>query len=195
MKQNYLPQDNEHFLIEELKNDSYKAFDRIYQLYAKRLYAFCLQYIKIREDAEEVVEDVFVHLWEMRKEIKQEETLKPLLFIMTKNYLINAYRSQANSPIYEDYVNYQNILSAEDSFNIEYDDFVKHFKIALRNLSPTQQKVIELSKIKLYGNREIAEKLCLSEQTVKNQLSLGLKALKKELGKNRWIVGLLFLVN
>lgn len=48
-------------LIHALKASSRRAFDEIYRLYAGRLYAFCLQYCKVREDAEEIVEDVFVN--------------------------------------------------------------------------------------------------------------------------------------
>ena len=187
---------NEKVLIRELKKDSQKALDSIYKMYARRLYAFCLQYTKSKENAEEIVEDVFVWIWVNRRDIHQEETLRSLLFIRAKHYLINAYRSRINSPVYEDYVSYQDELTADDiEQHMEYEDFVHQLRNALTKLPITQRQVIELSKIQQVSNKEIAVKLSLSEQTVKNQLSLGLKNLRKELNKVPFLFWLLFFVN
>lgn len=188
-------QDNEPQLILLLKNNSYKAFDRIYHMYAKRLYAYSLQFTKSQEESEEIVQDVFMRLWTNRAKIRQEDTLRSLLFIMTKHYLINAFRTKINQPEYEEYVNYRNELSVDDtSRHLEYEEFVAKFHAILKTLPETQQKVLILSKIEQLTNKEIAEKLSLSEQTVKNQLSLGLKALKEKLG-SLWICFMLLFIN
>jgi RNA polymerase sigma-70 factor, Bacteroides expansion family 1 len=187
---------NERVLISELKRGSQKALDSIYKMYAKRLYAFCLQYTKSKENAEEIVEDVFVWIWVNRCDIHQEETLRSLLFIRAKHYLINAYRSHINSPVYEDYVNYQDELITDDiQQHMEYEDFIHQLRNALTKLPHTQQQIIELSKIQQVSNKDIAMQLSLSEQTVKNQLSLGLKNLRKELNKVPFLFWLLFFVN
>lgn len=174
----------EHILIAELKRGSKDAFDQIYKLYAGKLLAYCVHYTKSREDAEEIVQDVFVSLWNSRESIRQEETLHSLLFTISKHRIINAFRSTINSPVYEDYVNYQNELSAgEDCDWIEYERYVKIVKEAICRLPSTQQRVITLSRFYQLSNKEIAERLTLSEQTVKNQLSLGLKTLRELLAK------------
>jgi RNA polymerase sigma-70 factor (ECF subfamily) len=175
---------NEAILILSLKKGSHKAFDRIYQLYAKRLYGYCLQFTKSPEDSEEIVQDVFVKLWINRENIRQEETIRSLLFIMTKHHIINAFHSKINHPVYEEYVNYEEMISVNDTCqHLEYQEFVAKFKKAIQALPPTQRKVISLSKMKELSNKEIAKKLALSEQTVKNALSVGLKKLKEELSK------------
>ncbi|MDR2563276.1 MAG: RNA polymerase sigma-70 factor [Prevotellaceae bacterium] len=165
-------------LIRELKHGSHKAFDRIYQMYARRLYAYSLQFTKSPADSEEIVQDVFVRLWLNREKIKQEETLCAMLFVMAKNLLINAFRSKINRPVFEDYLNFKNEISVNDTpNNLEYCDFLVQFQKALASLPPTQRKVIALSRIEDLTNKEIAKRLSLSEQTVKNQLSAGLKTL------------------
>ena len=175
---------HEHLLIAGLKKGSKEAFDEIYRLYAGRLLAYCVQYTKCREDAEEIVQDVFVALWNSRRDIRQEETLRSLLFTISKHRVINAYRSTLNSPVYEDYVDYQNDLSvSEDCHPMEYEQYVRIVKDAIRRLPSTQQRVITLSRFSQLSNKEIAERLSLSEQTVKNQLSIGLKALREMLAK------------
>jgi RNA polymerase sigma-70 factor (ECF subfamily) len=175
-------------LIQGLKAGSYKAFDGIYKMYAKRLYAYSLQFTKSSEDAEEIVQDVFVKLWTNREKIKQEDTLRSLLFIMTKHHLINAFHSKVNEPIYEDFVDYKNEISVNDTGQqLEYEDFERKFTKAVMQLPLTQQKVVKLSKIEQLSNKEIAEKLSLSEQTVKNQLSIALKELRKAFVCSIWI--------
>lgn len=169
-------------LITQLKASSHRAFNEIYRLYAGRLYAFCMEYCKIREDAEEIVEDVFVKLWTIRKSIRQEETLKSLLFTISHNLVINAYRRTVNSLDYAEYVEITDTLSADNPSNkIEYEEFVKRLRLELSYLPETKQHVIHMSRVEGLTNKEIAIKLGLSEQTVKNQLSLGLKQLHKKL--------------
>ena len=175
---------SEHLLIADLKKGSKEAFDEIYRRYAGRLLAYCVQYTKCREDAEEIVQDVFVALWNNRQAIRQEETLQSFLFTISKHRVINAYRSTLNSPVYEDYVDYQNKLSADEDYHrVEYEKYVRIVKDAIRRLPSTQQRVITLSRFSQLSNKEIAERLSLSEQTVKNQLSIGLKTLRELLAK------------
>lgn len=184
----------ERCLIQDLKRGSHKAFDKIYQMYFKRLYAYSLQFTKSAEESEEIVQEVFVKLWVNRTQIKQDETLRSLLFIMAKHHLINAYRFKINHPIYEEYINYTDVLSTDDACHqLEYDEFMQRFYKIMKTLPITQQKVINLSRIQQLPNKEIAQKLLLSEQTVKNQLSLGLKTLKEKLNKIILITMLLFI--
>ena len=188
---------SEQRLIIELKRGSQKAFDDIYEMYSKRLFAYCLQYTKSVEDAEDIVQDVFVKLWINRENIRQEVTLRSLLFIMSKYSLINAYRSRVNSLLYEDYVATYMGAASENDMNsqLEYDDFVHHVKKILKDLPITQRSVVELSRIEQLNNKEIAEKLSLSEQTVKNQLSLGLKILREKLKEFLTLLWMLYFIN
>lgn len=186
----------EQMLIQDLKKSSRKAFNEIYAMYAKRLYAYCLQYSKSVEDAEDIVQDVFVHLWKIRKEIRQEETLKSLLFIMSKNRLINAYHVRISSPIYEDFMNCRHLVSSSDPTDkLEYKEFIFQIKSIIKELPVTQRRVLELSLLHQLGNKEIAKELLLSEQTVKNQLSIGLKKIREFIKRTLIIIILLLSVN
>jgi RNA polymerase sigma-70 factor (ECF subfamily) len=182
--ENYHSIDNEEYLIHQLKNGSYDAFDKIYQLYVKRLYAYCFRFTKSHENSEEIVQDVFVKLWTNRENIKHENTLSPLLFIMVKHNLINAFRAKVNQPVYEEYVDYKEKTSVNDTlWHMEYQEFVAQFRKATQILPPTIQKVVTLSKIHQLSNKEIAEELKLNDQTVRNSLSVGLKKLKEILSR------------
>jgi RNA polymerase sigma-70 factor (ECF subfamily) len=185
---------NEKELITLLKQGSQRAFDSLYQMYSKRLYAYCYQYTKSREETEEIVQDVFLKLWLNKSSVRQEDTIKNLLFTIARNQLINAYKSNLNSYVFEDYVDYCNTqeLSVNDTgHKVEYDDFRKALRKAMTHLSETQQKVFEYCKLRQLSNKETARRLSLQEQTVKNQLSIALKILREELSK---IITLIFLL-
>ncbi len=71
---------NEEELVYQLKQESQDAFNRIYNMYSARLYAYCMQYVKSREDTEEIVQDVFIKLWINRHSIIHGDT-SALLFL------------------------------------------------------------------------------------------------------------------
>lgn len=183
----------ENQLIDELRKGSHRAFDTIYRMYSKRLYAYSLQFTKSPEEAEEIVQEVFLRLWTHRAAIRQDVTLRSLLFVMAKHHLINSYRQKLNAPEYEEYVEYIHALPAEEAHSrLEYQEFLARLRRIMQTLPATQQRVIRLSRIEGLSHKEIAEKLSLSEQTVKNQLSLGLKTLREKMDKLLWLFLLLF---
>lgn len=184
--------------IKDLKNGSRKAFNALYEIYSSRLYGYCYQWTKSHEDAEEIVQDVFVKLWIHRDSIENEETILYFVFKIAKNQLINMYRSNVNSAIYEEYLQYSNTssLSIDDTaYAVEYDDFCKLLNKIKETLPETQQKVYEYSKLRHFSNQEIADALGLSEQTVKNQLSLALKVFRENLnGYNLMLLVVIFYI-
>ena len=170
---------NEEELVYQLKQESQDAFNRIYNMYSARLYAYCMQYVKSREDTEEIVQDVFIKLWINRHSIIHGEHLSAFIFKIAKNQIINRYKSRINS-----YYNEEQCSVSDTSAIVEYDDFCKSLKKAMKNLSSTQREVIECVKLNQMSVKETAVKLRLKEQTVKNALSAGLKVLKEILKKS-----------
>lgn len=170
---------SERELILNLTNGSVEAFNRVYDIYAKRLFAYTRQYIRSEEQSEEIVQDVFLNLWQMRSRISNTESLKSLLFKIAKSRLIDAYRSQVNSPVFEDYVAYCESIQTLDYHQMEYDDFIRLLKSSIDALPPKQKKIITLVKLEGLSQAEVAERMGLSLQTVRNLLSTGIKTLKK----------------
>ncbi len=177
-----------------MRRGSTHAFDELYRMYVRRLLGFCLQVSKSREDAEEIVQDTFVQLWRHREQIRQAESLKSFLFTTARNRVVNAYRSLASSAVYEDYVDHLDIMGGEEAgVRLSYQEFVHQLETVLSELPPRQSRVIRLSRLEDKSNKEIAQILSLSEQSVKNQLSLGLKSLRNKL-QARGYLGALFLM-
>lgn len=176
---------NDKELVCRMQNGSKDAFNRIYAKYARKLYLYSFQYVKSREDAEEIVQDVFVKLWVYRRNILNGELLNAFIFRIAKNQIINRYKSCLRSAVYEEYVEYCNDIRfsvADAAVPLEYDDFCKRLNKAMESLTDTQRKAVDYVKIQNFTIKEAAEKLRLKEQTVKNAVTAGLKTLRQILG-------------
>lgn len=188
--------ERESKLIEQLRSQgSVKAFSDLYDFYAPRLYAFCLRMSKSREDAEEIVQDTFVWLWRNKASLPPQKSLSTILFLKTRHLLINLYRANLNSPQYKEYLACSDMasgLSASDK--LDYNDLVNTIDKAMARLSATQQKVVKMVKLQGYPTKEVSEKLGLTEQSVRNQLFLGLKQIRKALGDNSLAIELILLL-
>lgn len=181
---------DESYYIKALKKGSYEAFDIVYDMYSSRLYGYCYQYTKSHEDTQDIVQEVFAALWRYRESIRDENTILYFLFQIAKNRLINRFRSQVNSPVFEEYVSYCDELkhSVNDTSRlVEFDDFKQKIKHIKSKLPSMQRKIYEYSREQELSNKEIAGLMELSEQTVKNQLSLALKVFREKLADYKYI--------
>ena len=182
-------------LIRELKAGSIPAFNELYERYFSKVYSYCLQISKSPQKAVDITQEVFLKLWEYRKSIRSVDSINPLLFKMAKNNLISAYREALNSKTYEDYVLYSQSMSDEKSSRIEYMDFLKILNQCVRELPKIEREVLLMSRKQLLKNKEIAAKLGLSEQTVKNRLVSAVKHLKELLRKGGHLTMLYFILH
>lgn len=188
---------NEKRHIKELKSGSREAFNLLYEYYSPQLYSYSLHWTKSHEKSEGIVQNVFMKLWLKRSTIKNEESISHFLFTTAKFQLINTYRKNVHSPIFEEYTQYKDeiklsVNKTDDPIN--YDEFCEIIEKIKRTLPPTQQKVFDYSIFQQLNIAEIAEKMNLNKQTVRNQLSLALKVFRKELDKNAWLL-LLIIIN
>lgn len=181
--------------ILELNRGSYRAFDALYSLYSRRLYAFALKMTKSHSDAKEIVQDTFVRLWLNRKNVLAEDSFQSYLFTIAKNTLLNKIRTLINAPVFVDYMEYMNeIHLTEETMTemMDIDVFKNKLAKAKGLLSETQKNVFELIKELGLSHTEVAKQLNLSEQTVRNQLSLALKTLRKKLADNPLLFAIFF---
>lgn len=171
----------EQSLAASLKKGSVEAFDTIYRMYASKLLGYVSQATRNKEDAEEIVHDIFLDLWKSRERLQLDKGFKVLLFSLAYRRRIDYFRKHLKSPIFEDYTNFQNDLVTTDDRPLEYNDFLKIFRKALEGLPEKYERLIILSRFEELTNKEIAKKMNIKERTVANELSLALKYLRSEL--------------
>jgi len=181
---------SEKELIEGLKQGSQYDFNRLYDLYADHLYGFAHKLSRSSVVAEEIVQDTFLTVWQKRELIDPSFSFKAFLFTVAKNRILNLFRSSVRQFEFEDFVIHSNSITLSENSTdekISYNEFLEIVKVAKEVLPARQLEIFELSKEQDMSNKEIAELLDISEQTVKNQLVSALKTLRDKLSSSQFL--------
>jgi RNA polymerase sigma-70 factor (family 1) len=178
-------------LVVLLKQGDELAFAEVYKRYAEKLAGFAGSKLYSLEDARDILHDVFVKLWEGREQLHITSNLQSYLFAVIRHRIIDKIRKNITREEYASAVQSMAVFYDSDAGKqVELKELKKTIGDSLNQLSPRIKEIYKLSREEGLSNREIAEKLNLSEQTVKNQLSAALKHLRQTLGP----LGLLVLV-
>lgn len=186
---------NEKRLLTELKNSSFQAFERLYNMYSGKLYNFIMRISSGNQYmAEEVVQSAFIRVWEVRERVEPESSFISFLCTIAKNLLMNMYQRQTVEYVYNEYLKNTGVdrdSQTEESIDLR---FLNEYIDSLAEELPAQRKkIFILSKRQNYTNKEIAEMMGISESTVATQLSLAVKFMREQLMKHYdKIVALLF---
>ena len=186
---------NEKRLLTELKNGSFHAFERLYNMYSGKLYNFIMRISSGNQYmAEEVVQSAFIRVWEVRERVEPESSFISFLCTIAKNLLMNMYQRQTVEYVYNEYLKNTGVdrdSQTEESIDLR---FLNEYIDSLAEELPAQRKkIFILSKRQNYTNKEIAEMMGISDSTVATQLSLAVKFMREQLMKHYdKIVALLF---
>jgi RNA polymerase sigma-70 factor (family 1) len=169
-------------LVTLLKEGDQQAFSEIYERYAGKLAGFAASKLYNLDDARDLLQDLFVKLWDNREQLHITSNLQSYLFAITRHRIIDKIRKNITR---EEYAAMVQSLSTGDQQNeskeVEAKELQQTIDKSIGQLPPRVKEIYKLSRDEGLSNREIAEKLNLSEQTVKNQLSAALKYLRKAL--------------
>lgn len=186
---------NEKRLLTELKNGSFHAFERLYNMYSGKLYNFIMRISSGNQYmAEEVVQSTFIRIWEVRAKVDSDASFISFLCTIAKNLLMNMYQRQTIEYVYNEYLIKSGVdrdSQTEDNIDLR---FLNEYIDSLAEELPAQRKkIFILSKRQNYTNKEIAEMMGISESTVATQLSLAVKFMREQLMKHYdKVIALLF---
>lgn len=179
-------------LIKLLKNGDMLAFDLIYKKYSRRLYGFVFRFVKQETDTEEIVQEVFIKIWQNHKNIDIYSSFESFLFTIAHNVTVNLLKKRATEQKYVEHI--KSLQHIDESYEltdeIHYKELQHKFQGLLNELSPRQKEIFLLSRDEGLSNKEIAEKLGISVQTVKNHLVTTLSFLRSKLDNGLLISGL-----
>ena len=168
-------------LIIRLKQGSKEAFTTLYKQYWKQVYDFSRLYLTSVSAAEEVVQEVFIKVWESREFLREDDNFKGLLFIITRNMIFNQHRKKLN----EDFYRVTVLAAMEQSYDIEDEietnNLREYIDLLIEELPPRRREIFNLSRKENKSYKEIALLLNISEKTVENQIHEALKFLKKNI--------------
>ncbi len=175
--------EEEKSLFEESRNDNEKAFEKLFHNYYGHLCLFASQILQDDISAEEIVQDFFVKLWEKRKQLTIETSVKNYFFRSIKNLCLNLIQHNkikhrhAQSVLFDA----ENHQSDEESFT--EIDLAEKIEEGIQSLPQKRQEIFRMSREDGLKYCEIAEKLNISSKTVETQMGLALKTLRDKLKK------------
>lgn len=169
-------------LIDLLKKGDESAFSEIYSRYANSLAGFASSKFFDLEDGRDIIHDVFVKLWQERAQLKVDRDVKAYLFKLTRDHIVDKIRRNITRREYAAMIDPLAVrYEATIEQKIAAKEIAQSIETSLEELSPRVKEIFLLSRNENLSITEIADKLQLSEQTVKNQLSTALKHLRTSL--------------
>ncbi len=173
--------------ISLLQKGDKRSFEKVFIEFSDVLYHLSLQYVQKTEIAEEMVQDAFVKLWDVRENINDNKNLKNFLYTITKNNCLNYLRSQKailqtkqDLKYIEMQLNYDalNLLASD---NLEFEELQNKIETAINKLPEDIQTVFIMSRFEDLKYKEIASKLNISQKTVEARMSKALAILRTDL--------------
>jgi RNA polymerase sigma-70 factor, ECF subfamily len=168
-------------LFLNVKKGDISSFNQLYNCYKIKLFNFVFRLLKNKEDAEEIVQDTFVKLWQNREAIDPEKISDNYIFTIARNNVLNALRK--NHPPTNSIEEKSIIEPAHNCTEEEvlFTDLSAYFQSIINKLPDKRKLIYNLSREKGYSNRKIAEELNISVKTVEVQMTKALKFLKENI--------------
>ena len=177
-----------------IQSGDQKAFEILYNCFADRLYNFVHSRVRIKEQAEEIVQEIFVSLWNKRADLQITDSIESYLFAAAKYKILTFIRSEHVRKKYaEEFTlfaseRYDN--SVEESNDLHDLELTLNEKIS--ELPQKCQTAFRMSRMEQEPIPRIAAKMNISTRTVENYISQALKHLRTSLGELLAVVAFLF---
>jgi RNA polymerase sigma-70 factor, ECF subfamily len=177
---------NFQFNIPSLRKGEKKAFEAVYNEFFGVLYHLCLHYLHDEKVSEELVQDTFMKLWEIRETLNDQINIRNFLYTITKNNCLNHLRNQKISLKHQENIKYLemqfNYEALEKLGNyIQFEELRGKIDEAISNLPAEVIETFKLSRFEELSYREIAEQQGISIKTVEARISKALRILRIDL--------------
>ncbi|MCW9706632.1 RNA polymerase sigma factor [Fodinibius salsisoli] len=178
----------EAFLVKKLKKSNKKAFDSLFRKYENKLYAFCYKLTQSHKEAEEVVQETFLKIWEKRRTIDENKNFESFLFTIARHNIYNRARDKTYAYAYENYLKNQldrkQKQNNETAESLQYQETWGCVKEAIERLPARRKEVFTLSRLNGLSNKEIADLTGTSVSNIENHINKALKLLRSYLSSH-----------
>ncbi|HHT33774.1 MAG TPA: RNA polymerase sigma-70 factor [Bacteroidales bacterium] len=173
----------------EVSEGDERAFQHIFTRYYPRMISFAGMMVKSPYAAEEIVQEVFIRLWEQREVLAEVKSPENFVFIVIRNHTFNYLRAAANEQNRREQLwEALQQRAADETITLEMQEADQFFEKILAKLSPQQQKIFRMSREEGFSHQQIADELQLSKDTVKKHIANSLKVFKSYLKYFRQVV-------
>ena len=159
------------------------AYAEIYDRYWGVLYRFARRILQNEQEAEDIVQDIFVMLWQKAATLEVEISLSAFLYASTRNRILKHFeKSKVRSKYIDSLQRFIDQDSYETDFLVRTKELAERIERELALLPPKMREVFELSRKSELSYRQIGEQLDITEETVKKQVGNARKILKAKFG-------------
>jgi RNA polymerase sigma-70 factor (ECF subfamily) len=183
-------------LVDLSKSGTHNAFEEIYERNWGLLFFHALKMLNDEDEAKDVVQEVFLSFWDKADKLHIKSSLAAYLFSATRNKVLNIIRDKKTRDGYVDLFS----LYLADSANVvlekvEEKELLRNIELVIQSLPEKMKLVFELSRNEHLSHKLIAERLSISEGTVKRQISNALQVLRRQLNKLEMLILAAILAN
>lgn len=173
---------DEKNLINRLKQDDEKAFNILFYQHHARVYNLAKRFLPYKEDAEEIVQIVFIALWENRKQIDENQSLNGYILTIARHWIYNTIKKSVYRKGYLEHLQQQNIsLEYVTEDIVQYNELNALVDKLTNELPPKRSEIFKLSRNEGLSYLEIAERLSITESTVNTQITKALDYVRKNI--------------
>jgi len=163
-------------IIKLIHDDDYISYNKLFERYFKRLCQYVYSILLNKDDAEDVVQDLFLNLWKYRKRIEITGNASHYIFRMAKHLALNSTRSTVSFTSIVDQLDNPRFAYIDDS--LEKDEFRIALYDCIDRLPQRSREVFLLERVEGMKQKEIADKLDISVKTIKQHIWLSLQKLR-----------------
>jgi RNA polymerase sigma-70 factor (ECF subfamily) len=184
---------NIKLLVKRLIENDKNALDGLYHYYYPRLYYFIKGFLKVEDEVDDVIQDVFVKLWENRNNITSVETFNSWVFTVTKNEVISLFRSKIKKAEFETRIR-ETVIQTESFTDtmLEYNEIKGRVDQLIEQLPEKRRQIFKLSREQGLSQKEIANQLGISVKTVEDHMMHAIRFMRENL-KSSDLITLLYL--
>ncbi|MEL1255926.1 RNA polymerase sigma-70 factor [Flavobacterium sp. DGU38] len=185
---------DENKLLQELSEGSEPAFTILYNRYKNGVYSTALKITRSKILAEEVVQDVFLKIWQNQQNLADIVNFENYLFIISRNHIFDMIKKVARETSLPVELTYKNTTSEDTDTAVKDDQYNIILNQIVEQLPPQQQKVYKMAKLEGLSHQKIGEDLGISTDTVKKHMAQALKFVRHRISPymNMFMTILLF---
>jgi RNA polymerase sigma-70 factor (ECF subfamily) len=178
----------------ELSKDQESSLENLYDYYYPRLYEFSRSFLKLEQGIDDILQEVFIRIWQNRRKIKDPASFNSYIFTITRNLLLNELRRRLNHHSLKEEIRSLAIAKEYTDFDhAQYRDLKTRMDELIAALPERQKEIFVMSRSEGLSHKEIASRLQITTKTVEYHISLAIKTLKTSL--NTWILLMLVLLS
>lgn len=190
-----MPIANEKILLRQIAENDEKAFALIIDGYWNNIFSQALAYLKSKDHAQDIVQDVFLKVWEKRSTLPAIERFDSFLFILARNQIISELRKKLASPINDFIIENCRELAYSPDEELSAKQFQELINRSIDLLPPQQKTAFLLSRNEGLTYEEIAVKMQLSRETVKKHIFRALNFLRTQLKTHAEMLASIFFIH